>query len=121
MYAIQGLSELSTRLRDLTGREIIDMNRVMELVQFAYQQQQLAFHGLMIVFAAATALVFFLLLFIYESFRLAIAILVTSLLAPYSRVDPESTARLPTTNQVAPPCWKSVSARVTVPRRKQVS
>ena len=42
MYAIQGLSELSTRLRDLTGREIIDMNRVMELVQFAYQQQQLA-------------------------------------------------------------------------------
>lgn len=46
-----------------------------------YQQQQIAFHGLMIVFAAAAALVFFLLLFMYESFRLAIAILVTSLLA----------------------------------------
>ena len=45
MYAIQGLSELSTRLRELTGREIIDMNRVMELVQFAYQQQQLAKRG----------------------------------------------------------------------------
>ncbi len=45
MYAIQGLSELSARLRDLTGREVIDMNRVMELVQFAYQQQQLAKRG----------------------------------------------------------------------------
>src|SRR6184192_3582785 len=45
MYAIQGLSELSTRLRELTGREIIDMNRVMELVQFEYQQQQLAKRG----------------------------------------------------------------------------
>src|SRR2546421_3999682 len=45
MYAIQGLSELSTRLRELTGREIIDMNRVMELVQFAYQQRQLARRG----------------------------------------------------------------------------
>ncbi len=46
-----------------------------------YQQQQIAFHGLIIVFAAATALVFFLLLFMYESFRLAISILATSLLA----------------------------------------
>jgi multidrug efflux pump subunit AcrB len=46
-----------------------------------YQQQQIAFHGLIVVFAAATALVFFLLLFMYESFRLAIAILLTSLMA----------------------------------------
>jgi multidrug efflux pump subunit AcrB len=46
-----------------------------------YQQQQIAFHGLILVFAAATALVFFLLLFMYESFRLAIAILLTSLMA----------------------------------------
>ena len=45
MYAIQGLSELSTRLRDLTGREVIDMARVMELAQFVYQQQQLAKRG----------------------------------------------------------------------------
>ena len=45
MYAIQGLSELSARLRETTGREIIDMNRVMGLVQFAYQQQQLARRG----------------------------------------------------------------------------
>ena len=46
-----------------------------------YAQQQIAFKGLMAVFAAATALVFMLLLFMYESFRLAIAILSTALLA----------------------------------------
>jgi CzcA family heavy metal efflux pump len=46
-----------------------------------YQQQQIAFHGLMIVFAAAATLVFVLLLFMYGSFRLAVAILVTALLA----------------------------------------
>jgi len=46
-----------------------------------YEQQQIAFHGLMIVFAAAAALVFLLLLFMYESFRVALSILATSLLA----------------------------------------
>jgi multidrug efflux pump subunit AcrB len=46
-----------------------------------YEQQQIAFHGLMAVFAAAAALVFLLLLFMYESFRLALSILVTALLA----------------------------------------
>jgi len=46
-----------------------------------YEQQQIAFHGLMAVFAAASALVFLLLLFLYESFRLALSILVTALLA----------------------------------------
>jgi len=46
-----------------------------------YQQQQIAFRGLVAVFAAAAALVFFLLLFLYESFRLALSILLTSLLA----------------------------------------
>jgi multidrug efflux pump subunit AcrB len=46
-----------------------------------YQQQQIAFHGLVIVFAAAAALVFLLLLFIYGSFRLAATILATALLA----------------------------------------
>lgn len=46
-----------------------------------YQQQQIAFHGLMIVFAAAAALVFLLLLFMYGSFLLAATILVTALLA----------------------------------------
>ncbi|MYN16038.1 MMPL family transporter [Rugamonas sp. FT107W] len=46
-----------------------------------YEQQQIAFQGLLMVFAAAAALVFLLLLFMYESFRIALAILVTALLA----------------------------------------
>ncbi|GAB7542364.1 efflux RND transporter permease subunit [Cupriavidus sp. 8B] len=46
-----------------------------------YEQQQIAFHGLMMVFAAAAALVYLLLLFLYESFRLASAILCVSLLS----------------------------------------
>lgn len=46
-----------------------------------YAQQQIAFHGLIAVFAAAAGLVFLLLLFLYESFRLAFSILVTALLA----------------------------------------
>jgi CzcA family heavy metal efflux pump len=46
-----------------------------------YEQQQIAFRGLLAVFAAAAALVFLLLLFMYESFRVAISILVTALLA----------------------------------------
>jgi len=45
IYALQGLSELSTRLREVTGREIIDMNRVMEMLQFAYKQRELANRG----------------------------------------------------------------------------
>jgi CzcA family heavy metal efflux pump len=46
-----------------------------------YAQQQIAFSGLLKVFAAAAALVFMLLLFIYERFAVAIAIVVTSLLS----------------------------------------
>ncbi|WEN16523.1 efflux RND transporter permease subunit [Rhodanobacter sp. AS-Z3] len=46
-----------------------------------YQQQQQAFRGLMIVFGAALALVFTLLLFLYESFRVAITIMAMPLLA----------------------------------------
>jgi 1-acyl-sn-glycerol-3-phosphate acyltransferase len=45
MYALQAVSELSTRLRELTGREMIDMNRIMEVVQFIYQQRELARRG----------------------------------------------------------------------------
>jgi 1-acyl-sn-glycerol-3-phosphate acyltransferase len=45
MYAIQGVSALSTRLREMTGREVIDMNAVMEAVQFVYQQRALAKRG----------------------------------------------------------------------------
>ncbi len=45
MYVMQGLSELSTRLREMTGREVIDMNRLMEVVQFLYQQRELSRRG----------------------------------------------------------------------------
>ena len=46
-----------------------------------YKQQQIAFKGLMAVFAAAVGLVFLLLLFLYESFRMALAIMAIPLLA----------------------------------------
>ncbi len=46
-----------------------------------YKQQQIAFHGLIAVFAAAVALVFLLLLFLYERFQIALAILLMPLLA----------------------------------------
>ena len=45
MYAMRGLSELSTRLREMTGRDVIDMNRLVEVVQFLYQQRELARRG----------------------------------------------------------------------------
>ncbi|TAN33737.1 acyltransferase family protein [bacterium] len=45
LYALQGLGELSLRLRRLTGRDVIDLNRVMEFVQFAYRQRELAKRG----------------------------------------------------------------------------
>jgi len=46
-----------------------------------YRQQQQAFRGLTIVMVAAIALVFALLLFLYESFRIALTILAMPLLA----------------------------------------
>ncbi|MDE2422846.1 MAG: efflux RND transporter permease subunit [Betaproteobacteria bacterium] len=46
-----------------------------------YKQQQLAFHGLLMVFLSALALVFLLLLFIYESFRIALSILLMPIAA----------------------------------------
>lgn len=46
-----------------------------------YKQQQIAFQGLVAVFVAAIGLVFLLLLFIYESFRITLTILIIPLLA----------------------------------------
>jgi CzcA family heavy metal efflux pump len=46
-----------------------------------YEQQQIAFSGLMMVFLGAVLLVFLLLLFLYESFRMAASILLTTLIA----------------------------------------
>jgi 1-acyl-sn-glycerol-3-phosphate acyltransferase len=42
---LQAAGELATRLRELTGRDVIDMNRIMEVVQFLYQQRELARRG----------------------------------------------------------------------------
>lgn len=46
-----------------------------------YRQQQIAFRGLIEVFAAAVMLVFLLLLFLYERFRIAFAIMLIPLLS----------------------------------------
>jgi len=46
-----------------------------------YKQQQIAFRGLIAVFAAALALVFPLLLFLYEGFAAAVAIMASPLMA----------------------------------------
>jgi multidrug efflux pump subunit AcrB len=46
-----------------------------------YKQQQIAFQGLIAVFIAALALVFLLLLYLYEDFAAAVAILISPLLA----------------------------------------
>lgn len=44
-----------------------------------YEQQRIAFKGLAIVFAAAVVLVFLLLLFLYESFKIALTVILTTL------------------------------------------
>jgi CzcA family heavy metal efflux pump len=46
-----------------------------------YAQQQIAFRGMLAVFIAAVILVFVLLLFLYEQFRVAASMLVTTLMA----------------------------------------
>jgi multidrug efflux pump subunit AcrB len=46
-----------------------------------YSQQQIAFRGLLTVFLAAVLLVFVLLLFLYESYRVALSMMFTTLLA----------------------------------------
>jgi CzcA family heavy metal efflux pump len=77
--------------RDL-GSTIVDVQKVLDTGKLLpngvyyelgglYQQQQIAFKGLMTVFAAAVALVFGLLLFLYERFRIALAVLAMPLLA----------------------------------------
>ncbi len=45
VYALQAVGMLSLRLRELTGRDVIDLNRIMEVVQFVYQQRELARRG----------------------------------------------------------------------------
>ena len=64
----------------LLGSKLVPLNVRVELGGL-YLQQQKAFKGLIQVFAAAVALVFVLLLFLYERFRAAFAILAMPLLA----------------------------------------
>ncbi|MGH7760321.1 MAG: lysophospholipid acyltransferase family protein [Candidatus Dormibacteraceae bacterium] len=45
LFAFQGLTDVSARLRQVTGRDVIDMNRVMRLAQFMYRQQELMRRG----------------------------------------------------------------------------
>lgn len=45
MYALQAIGEISARLRDLTGHDLVDLNRIMDAVQFLYQQRALASRG----------------------------------------------------------------------------
>ena len=45
LYAMQGLGALALRLKQVTGRDVINLNQVMELVQFMYSQQELARRG----------------------------------------------------------------------------
>ena len=45
LLALQGVTELSSRLKQLTGRDVIDLNRVMNFVQFLYKQRELARRG----------------------------------------------------------------------------
>ena len=77
--------------RDM-GSTIADVRRVMDAPGMLppgayyelgglYQQQQIAFRGLVSVFAAAVALVFLLLLFLYERFQVALAILAVPLVS----------------------------------------
>jgi multidrug efflux pump subunit AcrB len=74
------------------GSTIADVRRVLDQPDFLpagvrytlggmYEQQQIAFRGMVQVMVAGAALVFLLLLFLYESFRVAVAIMLTSILA----------------------------------------
>jgi 1-acyl-sn-glycerol-3-phosphate acyltransferase len=45
LYALQGVTELSARLKQLTGHDVIDLNRVTDFIQFVYKQRELARRG----------------------------------------------------------------------------
>jgi multidrug efflux pump subunit AcrB len=76
--------DLGSTIRDV--RRVLDRPGLLPMgVRYTlgglYEQQQIAFRGLLTVIAAAVVLVFLLLLFLYERFRVAIAIMVTTVLA----------------------------------------
>ncbi len=72
------VQEIKTKVLDQKG---FLPNSVPYSLGGLYEQQQIAFKGLTIILIAAIILVFTLLLFLYESFRVAIAMLAIPLLA----------------------------------------
>jgi CzcA family heavy metal efflux pump len=75
------LGSVITDVRAMLGKQGVIPTGVRFELGGLYKQQQIAFRGLLAVFVAAIALVFLLLLFLYESFRVALAILAIPLLA----------------------------------------
>ncbi len=76
--------DMGSAIRDvkaLLGRPGLVPKEVYYSLGGLYEQQQIAFAGLVWVFAAAVLLVFLLLLFLYESFITAGAIMITTLLS----------------------------------------
>jgi CzcA family heavy metal efflux pump len=75
------IGSVISQVKQLLGRPGIVPQGVYYNLGGLYAEQQNAFAGLVAVFLGAAALVFLLLLFLYESFRVAVAMLLTSLLA----------------------------------------
>src|SRR6266513_1904073 len=76
--------DLGSTVRDVKkalARSNVIPNNVLYRFGGLYEQQQIAFRGLTLILFAAIVLVFLLLLFLYESFRVAIAMLLIPLFA----------------------------------------
>ena len=76
--------DLGSTVRDVKralARSGVVPNNVLYTFGGLYEQQQIAFRGLTIILIAAIILVFVLLLFLYESFRVAFAMLLVPLFA----------------------------------------
>jgi multidrug efflux pump subunit AcrB len=76
--------DLGSTIRDIT--KVLDQPDVLPREVYyvlggLYEQQQVAFKGMIAVFLSAVALVFVLLLYLYESFPVALAMILTTLLS----------------------------------------
>src|SRR5438132_1657771 len=74
-------SALKAWIRRQSQKRCVIPSNVLYIFGGLYEQQQIAFRGLTIILFAAIILVFLLLLFIYESFRVAIAMLLVPIFA----------------------------------------
>ena len=77
--------DLGSTVQELKSKVLDQKGFLPDSVRYSlgglYEQQQIAFRGLTIILVAAIILVFALLLFLYESFRVALAMLCIPLLA----------------------------------------